>query len=314
MAQSAPFFMRKLLILILLSSFQLMAQSEEILLYPSGAPGLIADHGLIEENMSTKGDGIVRLRNISEPSLRVYRPKEGRVNGTSVIICPGGGYSILAINHEGYNFGEWFAERGITAFVLKNRLPQAEMFSYKEIRPLEDAQTSISYLRTHAAELNIDPDKIGIMGFSAGGHLAATASTLFDWRIGENEKTEVSLRPDFSILVYPVISFNDKFGHSGSRGNLIGPDLKIKDIERFSNELQVTKRTPPAFLVHAYNDPVKMENSLAYVTALRAFNIPAELHLFEKGGHGFGMGTNEKSPVAKWTDRLEEWLVNNKLR
>ncbi len=305
--------MRNILILFLLSSFQLMAQSEEILLYPNGVPGLIANHGLMEKDASTKDDGIIRLKNVSEPSLRVYRPKDGNVNGTSVVICPGGGYSILAINHEGYNFGEWFAERGITAFVLKYRLPQPEMFTYKQVRPLEDAQTAIAYIRTHTEDFKIEPNKIGIMGFSAGGHLAASASTLFNWRIGENKETEVSLRPDFSVLVYPVVSFSDKFGHSGSRKNLIGPELKIKDIEQFSNELQVTINTPPAFLVHAYNDRVKMENSLAYVTALKEYKIPAELHLYEKGGHGFGMATNMRSPVAKWTERLEEWLGNNKL-
>jgi len=267
--------MNKIVLLLTLISFQLTAQTE-ILLYPNGTPGLIENHGLVEKDILDKNDGILRLRNVSSPSLKVYKPT--KPNGTSVIICPGGGYSILAINHEGYDVAEWFAERGITAFVLKYRLPQAEMFTYKHIRPLEDAQSAIAYVREHAKEYDLNSNKIGIMGFSAGGHLAATASTRFNWRIGVNKETEVSLRPDFSILMYPVISLNDKYGHLGSRMNLIGPELKIKEIEQFSNELQVTENTPPAFLVHAYDDPVLMENSMAYVKALRAFKIPAELH------------------------------------
>jgi acetyl esterase/lipase len=305
--------MKNLLILLFLTTFQIMAQSDEILLYPNGTPGLIEGHGLVEKDISDKSDGIIRLRNVSNPSLKVYKPKEGKANGTSVIICPGGGYSILAINHEGYDVAEWFAAHGVTAFVLKYRLPQAEMFTYSHVRPLEDAQSAIAYVRENAKAYKIDPNKIGIMGFSAGGHLAATASTQFNWRIGVNKDTEVSLRPDFSILIYPVISFNDKFGHAGSRNNLIGPDLKIKDIELFSNELQVTELTPPAFLVHAYDDPVLMENSLAYIQALRKYKIPAELHLFEKGGHGFGLAKDKEGPVAHWPERVQEWLQNNKL-
>jgi acetyl esterase/lipase len=304
--------MLRLLILLFVSSLHVMAQSDEILLYPNGTPGLIADHGQIEVDVSDKNDGIIRLRNVSIPTLKVYKPQKGKSNGTSVIICPGGGYAILAINHEGYDVAEWFAARGVTAFVLKYRLPQADMFTYKNIRPLEDAQTAIAYVRGNAKIYNIDPNKIGIMGFSAGGHLAATASTQFNWRIGFNKETEVSLRPDFSILMYPVISFGDKFGHSGSRNNLIGPELRIKEIEQFSNELQVTENTPPAFLIHAYDDPVLMENSLAYVHALRRYKIPAELHLFEKGGHGFGLAKTKEGPVANWPVRLEEWLKSNR--
>jgi acetyl esterase/lipase len=303
--------MKKILTLFVLISYQLYAQNE-ILLYPNGTPGLIENNGMVEKDVSDKNDGISRIRFVANPSLTVYKPK--KPNGTSVVICPGGGYAILAINHEGYDVGEWFAERGITAFVLKYRLPQAEMFTYKHIRPLEDAQSAIAYVREHAKEYDLNPNKIGIMGFSAGGHLAATASTQFNWRIGVNKDTDVSLRPDFSILMYPVISFNDKIGHLGSRMNLIGPDLTIKDIEQFSNELQVTENTPPAFLVHAYDDPVLMENSLAYVNALREFKIPAELHLFEKGGHGFGLAKKKEGPVVNWPSRLEEWLESNDLK
>lgn len=305
--------MQKIFILLLLISFQGFGQSMEVLLYPDGVPGAIEGHGLKEKDITDKPDGVVRLRNISNPSLRVYPAKKSKSTGTAVIICPGGGYHILAINKEGYKIGEWFAERGITAFVLKNRLPQPEMFTEKQIRPLEDAQSAIKYVRTNADKYGIDKEQIGIMGFSAGGHLAATASTLFDQGVGVNENSEISLRPDFSILMYPVISFSDRLSHLGSRQNLIGPELRIEEMEHFSNELQVTPNTPPAFLVHAYDDGVKMENSLAYVKALRQFKIPAELHLYEKGGHGFGLAYDQDNPVSKWSERLQDWLINNKL-
>ncbi|AWV99005.1 alpha/beta hydrolase [Arcticibacterium luteifluviistationis] len=305
--------MQKIFILLLLISFQGLGQSMEVLLYPDGAPGAIAGHGLKEADVSERDDGVIRLRNITDPSLTIYQAKKNKSKGAAVVICPGGGYHILAINKEGYKIGEWFAERGITAFVLKSRLPQPEMFTEKQIRPLEDAQAAIKYVRENASKYGVNPEMIGIMGFSAGGHLAATASTHFDKGVGVNENSEVSLRPDFSILMYPVISFSDKLAHTGSRMNLIGPELKIEEMEHFSNELQVTPNTPPAFLVHAYDDGVVMENSLAYIKALRQFKIPAELHLYEKGGHGFGLAYDQNNPVSTWSDRLEDWLKNNEL-
>ncbi len=303
--------MKILVILIFGSvlSVNLMAQ-QEILLYPDGTPGLKQDVKVVEGDPDPKPDGMLRLRNVTSPSITFYKPK--KANGTAVIICPGGGYSILAINHEGHDIAKWFAQNGVTAFVLKYRLPQDELFENKSIRPLQDAQQAIRLVRIGSKKYGINPDKIGIMGFSAGGHLAATASTLFNTQVGEITDTKVSVRPDFTILGYPVISFSDKYGHSGSRQNLIGPDLKIADIEHFSNELQVTAQTPPAFLVHAFDDPVRVENSLAYIQGLKDHGVSAEFHMYDRGGHGFGMTKKGRGPVESWPQRLLDWMkINN---
>lgn len=285
------------------------AQRTEIQLYENGTPGLKAGVTVKEINTSKPGD-IIRLRNVTQPTLTVFTPKN-KTSDASVIICPGGGYHILAFDHEGYATAEWFAEHGVTAFVLKNRLPQEELFENSTIRPLQDAQQALRLVRADAAKYNIDPEKIGIMGFSAGGHLAATASTHFDTQVGEITNTSVSVRPAFSVLIYPVISFSDRYGHRGSRDNLIGKEPSIADIEEYSNEFHVTNETPSTFLVHAFDDHVHIENSLSYVKALKKANVPAELHLYERGGHGFAFTKNNRGPVETWPDRLLDWMVMN---
>jgi len=294
-------------ILIFFFTMQMLyAQTQEVLLYEGNAPGLKPNE-LKEANVSTANDGIIRLRNVSNPSLTVFTPKK-KTSDAAVIICPGGGYSILAWDHEGLNLGKWFAERGMTAFVLKYRLPQPEMFENSEIRPLQDVQQAFRILRKNANKYKIDPNKIGIMGFSAGGHLAATASNNFKEQVGEIVDNNYSVRPDFSILVYPVISFSDRIGHSGSRDNLIGKNPAIAKIEQYSNDLLVTKDTPPAFLVHAFDDPVNINNSINYYKSLKKHGIASELHLYDSGGHGFSLKKTNKGPVADWHKRLEEWL------
>ncbi|KPM47496.1 alpha/beta hydrolase [Jiulongibacter sediminis] len=299
--------LRKLFLTLLFISP--MANAQKVIpLYPDGVPGLKDNHGLSEANVSDRDDGVIRLRNITNPTLTVFEPKASKKSGAAVIICPGGGYYILAFNKEGTDVAKWYAERGITAFVLKYRLPQEELFIEKSIRPLQDAQQAFRYIRSHADQYKIDKNKVGIMGFSAGGHLAATASTHYDEQVGEITDEKMSVKPDFSVLMYPVVSFNDKFGHSGSRQNLIGPDLTIKDIELYSNELHVSGDTPPAFLVHAFDDPVKVENSLAYVQAMKKNGVSAEFHMYAEGGHGFGLAVNKTGPVSSWPHRLEEWL------
>ncbi len=302
--------MNKVYLLLLIGfAYPTLAQ-KEILLWPNGTPGLKSGVNVVEGDPTQSKDGMLRLRNITQPTLSVYKPKKS--NGSAVIICPGGGYYILAINHEGHDIAKWFAERGYTAFVLKYRLPQDELFTDKKIRPLQDAQQAIRLVRSQAKEWGIFPDKIGIMGFSAGGHLAATASTHFDRQVGEHADSAISVRPDFSLLIYPVISFSDAYSHTGSRLNLIGPEIGIADQDLFSNEKQVTAKTPPAFLVHAFDDPIRVENSLAYVWALKKNNIPAEMHLYDRGGHGYGMTKKNRGPVETWPERLIEWLkVNN---
>lgn len=258
-----------------------------------------------EEGITT--DGILRVSNVSIPTLAMYTPALINDKHAAIIICPGGGYARLAASHEGSDVARVFNEWGITAFVLKYRLPDDTIMIDRSIGPLQDAQRAIQIVRENATKWNIDPNKIGIMGFSAGGHLASTASTHFNKPVIDNPNN-VSLRPDFSILLYPVISFTDSLAHMGSRTNLIGKGTE-KVIE-YSNELQVNSQTPPAFLVHAGDDKtVKVENSIRYYLALQKNNVPAEMHIYPKGGHGFGM--NNKTTTDKWMDRLKSWLQSN---
>jgi acetyl esterase/lipase len=234
--------------------------------------------------------------------LSIYLPEKSRATGTAVIIFPGGGYRINAIKHEGWDVAKYLAENGIAAVVVKYRLPDSSTMIDPAVGPLQDAQQAISLVRQNAKAYGIDPHKIGVMGFSAGGHLAATASTHF--RFAANP---ASVRPDFSILIYPVISFMDSICHKGSRENLIGKTPSEENIKKFSNELQVYEKTPPAFLVHAKDDnAVPYSNAVVYCEALRKNKVPMELVLVEKGGHGFGM-YNKQSNVF-WPEKLIPWL------
>jgi acetyl esterase/lipase len=261
-----------------------------------------------EKSVTT--DGILRISNVSVPSMTMYTASSEAPGGTAIIICPGGGYGILAATHEGSDVAKVFTQWGITAFVLKYRLPDDSIMIDKSIGPLQDAQRAIQLVRENASKWNINPQKIGIMGFSAGGHLAATASTHFNKAVIDNPNN-ISLRPDFSILGYPVISFMDSLAHMGSRNNLIGKNPSPEKIKEYSNDLQVTGQTPPAFLVHASDDKgVRPGNSISYYEALLKNNVPAELHLYQKGGHGFGL--NNKTTDDKWVERLKNWLLSNK--
>ncbi|MEO6314752.1 MAG: alpha/beta hydrolase [Chitinophagaceae bacterium] len=290
------------LLLALLTMTQLPAQ-EIIALYkeiPNSKPMVN------REKSMTSPDGIQRISKVSEPVLLAFFPPKDKANGTAVIICPGGGYGILAASHEGTDVARVFNEWGITAFVLKYRLPDDSIMEQKEIGPLQDAQRAIQLVRMDAKKWGIATDKIGIMGFSAGGHLASTAGTHFNKPVIATVPN-VSLRPDFMILLYPVISFTDSLAHMGSRENLIGKNAPAEKINYYSNELQVTKQTPPAFLVHAKDDGgVKVQNSIVFYDALQKNGIPAEIHLYEKGGHGFGM--NNKTSDDKWMDWLKAWM------
>jgi acetyl esterase/lipase len=210
------------------------------------------------------------------------------------------------MSYEGWDVAKKLNEWGIAAFVLKYRMPDDNTMVNKEIGPLQDAQRAIQLVRERAAEWNINPQKIGIMGFSAGGHLASTAGTHFEKAVIENKKN-ISLRPDFMILLYPVISLSDSLGHIGSRDNLLGKKPAAEKIKEYSNELQVQANTPPAFLVHAGDDnAVNVKNSIAFYEAEQSNKLPAELHIYPHGGHGFGM--NNKTTKDQWTDRLKNWL------
>ena len=242
------------------------------------------------------------------PTLTAYFPAKDAVNtGKAVIICPGGGYSILAISHEGHDVAKLLAANGVAAFVLKYRLPKDEIMADKRIGPLQDAQRAMQLVRERASEWGIAQDHIGVAGFSAGGHLAATLSTHYSKAVVDNPK-HTSLRPDFSLLLYPVISMQDGTTHGGSRQNLLGANPSAADVARFSNELQVTADTPPAFLVHATDDiSVPIANSEAYVAALKKHGIAAKLITYPKGGHGFGL--HNKTTSDKWADHFLEWLA-----
>lgn len=261
----------------------------------------------MEETSTTDANGITRVSGVTVPTLTAYFPKAGVTNtGKAIVICPGGGYSILAITHEGHDIAKLLAEHGIAAFVLKYRLPSDEIMVDKRIGPLQDAQRAIQLVRERAEEWGIAKDKIGIAGSSAGGHLAATLSTHYRKALINNPQ-KTSLRPDFSLLLYPVISMQEGLTHGGSKKNLLGNEPRSKDITLFSNELQATKDTPPAFLVHAEDDTaVPIANSEAYVKALEQYGIAAKLIRYAKGGHGFGL--HNKTTSDKWFDHFIVWL------
>ncbi|MFI2744619.1 alpha/beta hydrolase [Zhouia sp. PK063] len=249
------------------------------------------------------------LSKVTNPILDIY-PAQNNSSGTAVIICPGGGYQFLAVNHEGKKIAEWFNSIGVTAFVLKYRLPSDLIMKNKNIGPLQDVQRAIRYVRGNASKWNLKRDKIGIMGFSAGGHLAASASTLYNDNIYDTEY-HVSARPDFSILMYPVISMNPTFTHMGSRTNLIGEHPSQEIENHYSTEKQVNEKTPPTFLVHCSDDTiVPVKNSLVYYEALIKNHVPAEMHIYQKGGHGFGLGDQQSTDID-WAASCEHWLKMN---
>lgn len=242
------------------------------------------------------------------PTLTYY-PVAENANQSAIVICPGGGYGGLALDHEGVQIAEWFQERGVSAFVLKYRLGSNE---YRHPTMLNDAQRAIRTVRANAKEWNIDPKKIGIIGFSAGGHLASTAGTHFDAGNAKDEDfiERVSSRPDFLVLGYPVIALDAEWTHKGSRKNLLGADPDPELVKSLSNETQVTAETPPTFLVHTDEDKsVPAENSVMFYLALRKAGVPAELHIYQRGRHGLGMVKEKDAIFATWGDRLHDWLI-----
>lgn len=251
-------------------------------------------------------DTAQKVNEVVDPTLTVFLPEENKANGTAVIICPGGGYRYLSFQKEGCAVARVLAQWGVTAFVLKYRLPSDSLMEQKEIGPLQDAQRAIQLVRQRAAQWNINSNQVGIMGFSAGGHLASTAGTHFKKAQIANP-TRTNLRPDFMALIYPVISFSDSITHKGSRTRLLGDNASAKAIRLFSNDKQVTRHTPPTFLMHAKDDKVvPVMNSLVMHEALQNKGVPSTLYLYEQGGHGFGM-KNSTSPVL-WMDQLKDWM------
>lgn len=244
------------------------------------------------------------IYSVPKPEIEMFSPAEGKSNGSAVIICPGGSYKVLVYQGEGVRAARAFAENGTTAFVLKYRLPDDSIMVDKTIGPLQDAQQAMKFVRQRAKTWGIDANRIGIMGFSAGGHLAATLATHFHHALIKNPES-ISLRPDFLILVYPVISMQDSLTHQDSRRNLLGNAPSKAIIDAFSNELQVTDDTPPTYITHAGDDNlVSVDNSIVFYQKLRQHKVPAELHLFPKGGHGFVLG----QPIESWTAPIFKWM------
>ncbi len=251
-----------------------------------------------------------RLEGITVPALYMYQPAVKDSSRTAMIICPGSGYRRLAISHEGHQVAEAFNKKGVTAFVLKYRNPiDSDCVVNKEWVAQQDAQQAIKIIRERAAEFGINPNLIGMMDFSAGGYLTSTIATHFKTARIENTKN-TRLRPDFFILAYPVISFTDSLAHKGSRNNMLGKNAAEEKIILYSNERQVTVQTPPAFIIHAADDKtVKVQNSLLFYEALLQHGVPAELHIPQKGGHGFGLH-NKMEPVD-WLPNLFAWMATN---
>ncbi len=261
------------------------------LLWPGGAPGAKGE---------AEGD---------KPTLTIYLPPQDKATGASVVICPGGGYGALAVDHEGHQIAQWLNSFGVAGFIVKYRHRNSGA-GYGHPAPIQDAQRAIRTVRSRAKEWGVDPNRIGILGFSAGGHLASTAATHFNESFGEARDTidRVSCRPDFAVLVYPVISFTEPFTHTGSRKNLLGAEPDAALVEKMSNEKQVTPQTPPTFLIHTWEDRgVPAENSIYFYLALRKANVPAEMHIFLKGPHGFGLG-QKLDGASAWPKLCEKWM------
>jgi acetyl esterase/lipase len=293
------------LFFILLVSLNLAAQ-QILPLYPATIPNSKVSQ--IKELRMENNGLISGYRNISKPTLEVYLPDNKIATGVAVIICPGGGYAWESYRLEGTVIAEAFLRKGIAAFILKYRLPSDSIMIDKSIGPLQDAQQAIKRVRQHATEWKLDSEKIGIMGFSAGGHLASTAGTHFDKSYIPNDE-KISLRPSFMILVYPVISMKDELTHNGSRENLLGKSPQKEQIMLFSNELHISSNTPPTWLIHTGDDTsVTVENSISFYRELIRNNVSAEMHLYPKGNHGFvlSLPTNEwMQPLFAWMKKLD---------
>lgn len=311
MKNTAPLSLRRISLFFLLFTgvFYTHAQNQVIPLWNTIPDEIKASN--YKEKEESKDGKVQSTSLVSVPTLTAFFPAVTKPNQTAVVILPGGGYSHLAIDKEGTKIAEWFNTLGIPAFVLKYRLPSDLIMKNKNVGPLQDAQEAIRYVRQNAAKWNINPNKIGIMGFSAGGHLASTLSTHYDDKVYESA-FKVSARPDFSVLIYPVISMENEITHKGSQINLLGESPSQELIDSFSNEKKVNAKTPPAFLIHATDDTVVIpENSINYYLALKKNGVSAEMHIYEKGGHGFGLGTNDTSKF--WPKQLEDWLKANQL-
>jgi acetyl esterase/lipase len=300
--------MKKFVCVLCIGLFAICARAQDITI-PLWPAGKIPNSRASDEMEKWDTTNIIQITKVQSPTIAVYLPSKRTATGQAVVICPGGGYRFLAYDWEGSDPARWLASQGIAAIVLKYRLPDPKSNINPMLTPLMDAQRAIRMVRFYARKWNIQKDKIGIMGFSAGGHLASTAGTHFDAGLPSADSIEQqSCRPDFMALVYPVVSMSRSIMHSGSRNRLIGEKPDSSTAKLYSNELQVTRNTPPTFLIHATDDQtVPVENSLLFYQALKENDVPAEMHIFPKGGHGFGMGIGFGAAV-QWMSLCFEWL------
>ncbi|WPO78230.1 alpha/beta hydrolase [Flavobacterium sp. KACC 22761] len=298
------------LILFFGMSISSFSQSKEIKLWDK-IPDAITSKRYKEDPRRDESGNITGIRKVTEPTLKIFLADNKGAKNTAVVICPGGGYALLSHEKEGDDVAKWLQSIGVSAFVLKYRLPSDSIMKNKTIGPLQDAQEAIRTLRRNADQWNLDVSKIGVLGFSAGGHLASTLSTHYNDKVYES-KDKTSARPDFSILLYPVISMEDGITHRGSKENLLGKNASNEMVAKYSNEKMVNKNTPKTFLMHATDDKsVPVENSINYYLALKQNKVSVEMHLYENGGHGFGLGiagTNKN-----WPNACEKWLAENDL-
>jgi acetyl esterase/lipase len=282
------------------------SQTLTLKLWPDGIPGSKTDPSYVEKITTTEGR-ITRCEKVVTPDLTVFLPVPEKANGAAVLICPGGGYGVLAFDHEGNAIAKWLNDNGIAGIILKYRLPSDQIMIDKSIGPLQDAQEAMRVIRRNAVSWKINPDRVGVIGFSAGGHLASTLSTHYAEKVYD-VKDNTSARPNFSLLIYPVVSFDTVITHRGTRNNLIGLKPSEEQVRRFSNELQITADTPPAFLVHSSDDnAVPVMNSIGYFKGLQKNNIPVELHIFQKGDHGYGLSPNGGTE-SSWPGLCIKWL------
>lgn len=289
------------MLIIFMLTFMLNLKAQQVInLYPEAIPNS-KNSNIKEDFKSGMYSGVIN------PTMEAFLPEKEKSTGAAVIIIPGGSYAVVVYQGEGVKTAKEFAKNGIAAFVLKYRLPSDSTMIDKKIGPLQDAQQAIKVVRENASQWGIDINKVGIMGFSAGGHLASTVATHFENPVIENIK--ISVRPDFQILVYPVISMQDNLTHSDSRTNLLGKSPVKETIDLFSNELQVKENTPPAYITHAGDDKlVDVDNSIEYYEKLRHKNVAAELHVYPKGGHGFIFSQS----TEEWMKPLFKWMKNSK--
>ena len=290
-------------------SLSMYAQDFTLNLWEKSVPNSIENH-TYKEKVEIENGRAKSVSQVSIPTLAAFIAKQN-ISNTAVIICPGGGYTHLAMEKEGYKVAEWLNTLGIHAFVLKYRMPTAVTMENREVGPLQDVQRAIRIVKANAKKFKIDIEEVGVLGFSAGGHLASSISTHYELEVYKKEVNE-SARPDFSVLIYPVISMKDGVTHQGSKNALLGEGASEVLVEKFSNETQVTSATPPTFLVHATDDQaVPVENSINYFLQLKENGVEAEMHIYQDGGHGFGLG--KSGTHTQWPTALERWLIEKKL-